>query len=133
MSVDGARATLSKWSVGLGYSARNGQACGYLVDLGRVFKLMFSYKLSSSSMFGAQVTKPIIAYNGWETTVTCGYMQYLDNGNLVKVKVDTHGIVAALWEGKLGSRGGKVSFSGQFDLKDVKKAPKVGLSMELGQ
>lgn len=133
MSLDAARASLSNWSVGLGYSGKGAQACGYLMNLGRVFKMMVSYKLSSRSMLGVQLTKPIVAYNGWETTVTCGYMQYLANGNLVKVKVDTHGIFSALWEGRLADRGGKVSFSGQFDLKDVNKAPKVGLSMELGQ
>ncbi|GMH43111.1 hypothetical protein BSKO_11033 [Bryopsis sp. KO-2023] len=134
MSLDSIRMySLARWSMGVGYTCTDFQVCAYLMDLGRTTKLTYSHKLDSRSMLGLQVTKPLVAHNGWETTTTVGYSRRLENGHLLKGKVNTHGIVAMLWEGWIFERGGKVALSGQFDLTDLNKLPKFGVSLDLGR
>lgn len=82
-------------------------------------------------MIGMQVKQPISSYNGWETTITCGYMRRISKGSLAKAKIDTHGILAAMWEGSLG-KGTKMSLSSQIDLNELSKHPKIGVSIKIG-
>lgn len=131
-SLNSLHDSLLKWSLGVLYSGSSYQASGYLTDMGRLIKFMFSKKLSPDSMFGLQVTQPISTHNGWETAITCGYMWRNSKGSLAKAKLDTHGIFAAMWEGYLGV-GTKMSLSGQFDLKELNKYPKLGICIKIGQ
>ncbi|KAG7666470.1 hypothetical protein Ndes2437B_g09176, partial [Nannochloris sp. 'desiccata'] len=65
-----------------------------------------------------------------ETALAAAVQRRLASGALQKVKVQHTGIVSVLHEQILEGKS-KITLSGQFDAKDLSKAPKYGMGLDL--
>lgn len=60
----------------------------------------------------------------------CRLQKKLQNGSLVKVRLDNQGIASGLYETELKPMH-KLALSGQFDATNLEKPPKVGFALDI--
>lgn len=127
-SFDTAKSTLSAYNLALGYNAGDSQLAAQLTDKLETLKLAVAHNITRDKSIAAEITRPV---KGGDVAVTLGILRRLDNGALVKAKIDQAGLLSALYEQKLAG-GEKLVVSTQFDtLNTSNAAPKVGFALEL--
>jgi len=127
-SYDTAKSTLSAYNVALGYHAGDSQLAAVLTDKLDTLRLYAAHNISRDQSIAAEITRPI---KGGDVNVQLGILKRLDNGALVKAKIDNNGILSALYEQRMSS-GEKLVLSTQLDtLNTSNKGPKVGFALDL--
>lgn len=122
---DAAKGMITSWKVGFGYAAHDYQVASTLNDKKDVCALV-SHAVNPDVTVGAEIVRNL---DSSETTMTAGIARKLSSGALQKVKVQHTGIVSVLHETALDGKN-KIALSGQFDAKDLSKAPKYGVALD---
>lgn len=125
VSYDAAKGAVTKWVLGLGYTAADYQIAAMLNDKQDVTALI-AHSVRSDLTIGAEVVRNL---NSADTSMAAGISRRLPSGALQKVKVAHTGIVSVLHEQILEGKS-KIALSGQFDAKDLSKTPKYGVSVD---
>lgn len=125
VSYDSAKGTIKEWLIGMGYTAADYQVAMTLNDRRDVTSLI-AHNVRPDVTVGAQVTRNL---DSQVTTMSAGVSRTLLSGAKQKIKVAHTGIVGVLHEQTMES-GSKVSFSGEFDAKDLSKPPKYGVGLD---
>lgn len=126
VSYDASKGTVSKWAIGSGYTAADYQLAAMLNDKKDV-SVLIAHSVQSDLTVGAEVVRNL---GSAETALSAAVQRRLASGALQKVKVQHTGTVSVLHEQILEGKS-KVTLSGQFDAKDLSKAPKYGLGLDL--
>ncbi|KAH7617731.1 hypothetical protein Ndes2526B_g07596 [Nannochloris sp. 'desiccata'] len=126
VSYDAAKGTVSKWAIGSGYTAADYQLAAMLNDKKDV-SLLIAHSVQSDLIVGAEAVRNL---ESAETALAAAVQRRLASGALQKVKVQHTGIVSVLHEQILEGKS-KITLSGQFDAKDLSKAPKYGMGLDL--
>jgi len=127
-SYDTGKGGVDKWALGAGYTAADYQVGLILGEKGEMVKAALNYKLNSRTSAATEVRKN---FKGDASTLfTAGISHRLENGSLVKTKVDSNGIASCLWQQDL-DKSTNVALSGEADLKHLEKSAKVGVSFEI--
>lgn len=122
---DAAKGMVTSWKVGFGYAAHDYQIASTLSDKKDVCALV-AHAVNPDVTVGAEIVRNLETS---ETTMAAGVARTLSSGALQKVKVQHTGIVSVLHETTLDAKN-KVALSGQFDAKDLTKAPKYGVALD---
>lgn len=122
---DAAKGMVTSWKVGFGYAAHDYQVASTLNDKKDVSALV-AHTVSPDVTVGAEIVRNL---ESSETSMTAGIARTLPSGALQKVKVQHTGVVSILHETALDGKN-KVALSGQFDAKDLTKAPKYGVALD---
>lgn len=124
-SYDAAKGLVSSWKVGFGYAALDYQVAATFSDKKDVSALI-AHSVTPDVTVGAEIVRNL---DSAETSMAAGVARRLPSGALQKVKVQHTGIVSVLHEQTLEGKS-KLALSGQFDAKDLSKAPKYGVSVD---
>jgi hypothetical protein len=123
---DAAKGMVSGWKVGFGYThAKDYQIAASLNDKKDVCAQV-AHSVNADLTVAAEIVRNL---ESAETSMTAGVARRLASGASQKVKVQHTGVVSVLHETTLDGNS-KVAVSGQFDAKDLGKAPKYGLSLD---
>jgi len=125
VAYDAAKGSLSSWRLGFGYTALDYQVAATLSDKNDVTALI-AHSVRPDVTVGAEVVRNLDSY---DTSLTAAVSRRLASGALQKIKVQHTGIVSVLHEQTLEGKS-KVTLSGQFDAKDLGKAPKYGVGVD---
>ena len=91
-------------------------------------KFVAAHNVSADKALAAEITRPVA---GGDVTFNLGIARKLDNGALLKTKIDHKGALSALYEQRL-STGERLVLSTQLDtLNFGSKSPKVGFALDL--
>lgn len=91
-------------------------------------RFVAAHNVSADKSLAAEITRPVA---GGDVHFHLGIARRLENGALLKTKIDHKGNLAALYEQRLAT-GERVVLSTQFDtLNFGGKAPKVGFALDL--
>ena len=126
VSYDAAKGSITKWAIGSGYTAADYQLAAVLNDKQDV-SLLVAHNVRSDLTVGAEVVRNL---GSADTSLSAAVQRRLSSGALQKIKVQHTGLVSVLHEQVLEGKS-KVTLSGQFDAKDLSKAPKYGLGLDL--
>eukprot|EP00775_Hariotina_reticulata_P011516 gene11516-11659_t len=127
-TYDTAKSIVSNYGLALGVHAGDSQLAVHLQDMCETLKIVAAHNISKDKAVAAEVTRPV---SGGDVTFHLGIARRLDNGALLKTKVDHNGILSALYEQRLAT-GEKFVLSTQLDTLNVGgKAPKVGFALDL--
>lgn len=127
VAYDTAKGAVTKWTLGLGYTAADYQVAALLSDKQDVTALV-AHAVRPDLTLGAEVVRNLATA---ETALSAGVARRLPSGALQKVKVAHTGVVSVLHEQVLEGKS-KVALSGQFDATDLSKAPKYGWGLVSG-
>lgn len=125
VSYDSAKGTIKEWILGMGYTAADYQIAMTLNDRKDVSSLI-AHNVRPDLTVGAQVTRNL---DTQATSMSAGISRTLSSGARQKIKVAHTGLVGILHEQALEGNS-KVSFSGEFDAKDLSKPPKYGVGLD---
>ena len=125
VSYDASKGTISKWTVGSGYTAADYQLAAVLNDKSDL-SVLVAHSVKSDLTVGAEVVRNL---QSADTALSAAVQRRLMSGALQKVKVQHTGVVSVLHEQLLEGKS-KVTLSGQFDAKDLSKAPKYGVGLD---
>jgi voltage-dependent anion channel protein 2 len=125
-SYDTSKSAITKWTVGLGYTAVDYQAALLFNDR-QAATALIAHKVAADTTIGAEVVRDLAAGT---TTFATGVSKVLEGGSLAKVKLDNAGIVSVLYEQELKART-RLAVSGQFNALDVNQAPKFGFGYDI--
>lgn len=127
-AYDTAKSEVSNYGFALGVHAGDSQLAVHLQDKLETMKLVAAHNVSKDKSLAAEITRPVA---GGDVTFNLGIARRLDNGALVKTKVDHKGMLSALYEQRL-TTGEKFVLSTQLDTLNIGgKAPKVGFALDL--
>lgn len=126
-SYDTAKGDFSKWALGAGYSQPDYQVGVLWADKGDTIKALISHKLGTGHA-GAEIVKSFKAEGS--TKFTMGLSHVLSSGASVKYKMDSAGVLSALWEQSL-DKSTKIGLSTQTNIKEVEKGARMGVSLEM--
>lgn len=127
-SYDTAKSELSGYAVALGVHAGDSQLAVRLDDKLETLKVAAAHQVSPDRVLAAELSRPVA---GGDVAFALGIARRLDNGALLKTKVNHQGLLSALYEQRLAT-GEKVVLSAQLDTLNVgAKAPKVGFALDL--
>jgi voltage-dependent anion channel protein 2 len=91
-------------------------------------KLVAAHNVSKDKALAAEIVRPVA---GGDVTFNLGISRRLENGALLKTKLDHTGLLSALYEQRLAT-GERFVLSSQLDTLNVGgKAPKVGFALDL--
>lgn len=121
VSYDAAKSAITKWTVGVGYTASDYQAALLYNDAQKATALL-SHRVTADTTIGAEVVRDLAANT---TSFAAGLSKQQAGGALTKLKLDNAGIVSVLYEQDLKART-KLAVSGQFNALDLNQAPKFG-------
>eukprot|EP01026_Neomeris_dumetosa_P039958 TRINITY_DN32996_c0_g1_i1.p1 TRINITY_DN32996_c0_g1~~TRINITY_DN32996_c0_g1_i1.p1 ORF type:complete len:298 (-),score=29.22 TRINITY_DN32996_c0_g1_i1:191-1084(-) len=127
IGYDSALTDIYKWSTAVGYATSEWSGVVMFTDKGETIKAQVAHNMSSQSVAAAEVQQNLSTST---TTFTIGYQTKLENGALVKVKMNNLGILAMLYEHSLVPQT-KVAACCQLDVTDLEKAPKYGFSVDI--
>lgn len=127
VSYDAAKGAISKWAVGMGYTAADYQVAT-LYNEKQELSVLIAHSVRPDLTVGAEVVKNM--GEAGATSLTAAVQRRLATGALQKVKVQHSGIVSVMHEQTLEGKS-KVAISGQFDSKDLNNAPKYGVAFDL--
>jgi hypothetical protein len=122
---DTAKGAITGYKLGLGYTAADYQASVTVNDKNELTTLL-AHNVSHDLTVGAEVVRSL---SNAETALSAGVARRLPSGALQKVKVAHTGLVQVLHEQVLEGKS-IVALSGQFDAKDLSKAPKYGIAVD---
>lgn len=122
---DTAKGTITGWRLGLGYTASDYQAAVLINDKNDVTTLL-AHNVDVDLTVGAEVVRNLTSS---ETTLSAGVTRRLGSGALQKIKVQHTGLVSVLHEQALEGKS-VIALSGQFDAKDLSKAPRYGVAVD---
>lgn len=125
ISYDTAKGAISKWTLGLGYTAADYSVAALLNDKQDVTALV-AHGVRSDLTVGTEIVRNL---SSGETALSAGVARRLPSGALQKVKVAHTGVVSVLHEQALEGKS-KIALSGQFDATDLTKAPKYGVGVD---
>ena len=125
VSYDAAKGAVTKWVLGSAYTAADYQLAATLNDKQDV-TLLIAHSVRPDLTLGAEVVRNIPSS---ETSLAAGIARRLPSGALQKIKVAHTGIVSVLHEQVLEGKS-KIALSGQFDAKDLSKAPRYGVGVD---
>jgi voltage-dependent anion channel protein 2 len=127
-AYDTAKSEVSNYGFALGVHAGDSQLAVHLQDKAETLKLVAAHNVSKDKSVAAEITRPVA---GGDVTFNLGHARRLDNGALLKTKIDHKGLLSALYEQRL-STGEKFVLSTQLDTLNIGgKAPKVGFALDL--
>eukprot|EP00878_Enallax_costatus_P000503 GHUV01000597.1.p1 GENE.GHUV01000597.1~~GHUV01000597.1.p1 ORF type:complete len:276 (+),score=95.68 GHUV01000597.1:153-980(+) len=127
-AYDTAKSEVSNYGFALGVHAGDSQLAVHLQDKLETLKLVAAHNVSKDKSLAAEITRPVA---GGDVTFNLGVARRLDNGALLKTKIDHKGMLSALYEQRL-STGEKFVLSSQLDTLNIGgKAPKVGFALDL--
>lgn len=127
-SYDTAKSTISNYGLALGLHAGDSQLAVHLQDKLETLRFVAAHNVTKDKMLAAEITRPVA---GGDVKFNLGIARRLENGALLKTKVDHNGLLSALYEQRLAT-GEKVVLSTQLDtLNYGGKAPKVGFALDL--
>lgn len=127
VGYDTSKSDITGYTAALGYTAPDAQFALILQDKLETIKLMAQHNVSKSLALAAELSRPVA---GGDVSFALGATRKLDNGAVLKTKVDNTGVLSALLAQKL-STGEKIVLSGQLDTNNPSKPPKVGVSIEM--
>lgn len=91
-------------------------------------RIVAAHNVSADKALAAEITRPVA---GGDVTFNLGIARRLENGALLKTKIDHKGTMSALYEQRL-STGERFVLSTQLDTLNLGgKAPKVGFALDL--
>lgn len=122
---DTAKGAVTGWKLGVGYTAADYQTSVTLNDKNDLTTLL-AHSVSGDLTVGAEVVRNLTST---DTALSAGVSRRLPSGALQKVKVQHTGLVSVLHEQVLEGKS-IVALSGQFDAKDLSKAPKYGIAVD---
>lgn len=125
-SYDTAKAAVTKWTVGLGYTAADYQAALLYSDKS-IATALIAHKVTADTIIGAEVVRDL---PNSTTTFSTGLSKVLDGGALAKLKLDNKGMVSVLYEQELKART-RLAVSGQFNALNLNEAPKFGFGYDI--
>jgi len=125
VSYDAAKGAISKWALGLGYTAADYQFAALLSD-SQVVTALLAHNVRPDLTVATEVVRNLTT---GDTALAAGVSRRLDTGALQKVRVAHSGVVSVLHEQVLEGKS-KVSLSGQFDAKDLSKQPRYGVAFD---
>eukprot|EP00877_Chromochloris_zofingiensis_P004036 jgi/Chrzof1/13633/Cz08g05060.t1 len=127
-TFDTAKSVLSGYSVGVGYHAADSQFAAMLADRLETVKIMAAHNVSRDKSLAVEISRPV---RGGDVDFNVGVQKRLDNGALLKAKIDNRGLLSALYEQRLAT-GEKFALTSQLDTLNVGAKPaKVGVAFEL--
>eukprot|EP00879_Flechtneria_rotunda_P000674 GHRR01000788.1.p1 GENE.GHRR01000788.1~~GHRR01000788.1.p1 ORF type:complete len:305 (+),score=82.67 GHRR01000788.1:80-994(+) len=127
-TYDTAKSDVNNYSLAVGLHAADSQLALHLQDKLETLKLVAAHNISKDKSVAAEVTRPV---SGGDVTFHLGLARRLENGALVKTKIDHKGLLSALYEQQL-STGERFVLSTQLDTLNIGgKAPKVGFALDL--
>ncbi|KXZ53186.1 hypothetical protein GPECTOR_7g1078 [Gonium pectorale] len=127
-TYDSAKADLTKANLVLGYHAADFQATATLADLGSTLKLAYVHSISPVATVGGELSRKL--GDPASTSFALAYGRTLAGGAVTKLKLDSAGTLAALYQTKLAG-GEKLAGSLQVQATDLSKAPKYGFALDL--
>jgi len=119
---------VTKWSAGVGYQRLDYAVGALLKDMGNTLTVAYAHNVDASLSAGAEISKRLNEKEG--TSFTLGVQKRLQNGSLVKVRLDNQGIASGLYETELKPMH-KLALSAQFDATNMEKPPKVGFALDI--
>lgn len=125
-SYDTAKSAVTKWTVGLGYTASDYQAA-LLYNDKQAATALVAHKVTGDTTIGAEVVRDLAAGT---TTFATGVSKQLEGGALTKLKLDNAGIVSVLYEQELKAKT-RLAVSGQFSALDLNKPPRFGFGYDI--
>lgn len=125
VSYDSAKGAISKWTVGMGYTAADYQIATLLNDKQDVTALI-AHSVRPDLTVGAEVVRNVASA---DTSLSAAISRRLPSGALQKIKVAHTGVVSVLHEQVLEGKS-MVALSSQFDAHDLSKPPKFGVGMD---
>lgn len=91
-------------------------------------RIVAAHNVSADKALAAEITRPVA---GGDVSFNLGIARRLENGALLKTKIDHKGTMSALYEQRL-STGERFVLSTQLDTLNLGgKAPKVGFALDL--
>lgn len=127
-AYDTAKSVVSNYGLAVGLHAGDSQLAVHLQDKLETVKIVAAHNVSADKALAAEITRPVA---GGDVAFNLGIARRLENGALLKTKIDHKGALSALYEQRL-STGERVVFSTQLDtLALSSKAPKVGFALDL--
>ena len=126
VSYDASKGSITRWAVGSGYTAADYQLAAVLKD-NKDLSVLIAHNVQSDLTVGAEVVRNL---DSAATSLSAAVQRRLSSGALQKVKVQHTGVVSVLHEQVLEGKS-KITLSGQFDSKDLAKAPKYGVGLDL--
>ncbi|WIA22960.1 hypothetical protein OEZ86_009887 [Tetradesmus obliquus] len=122
------KSAVSNYGLALGLHAGDSQLAVHLQDKLETLKFMAAHNVSKDKMLAAEITRPVA---GGDVTFHLGIARRMENGALLKTKVDHKGTLSALYEQRLAT-GERFVLSTQLDTLNIGgKAPKVGFALDL--
>jgi voltage-dependent anion channel protein 2 len=120
--------SLTKWTLGVGYTRLDYQVAALLADQGETLKVQYAHNVDPTQSVGGEVSKSL--HKDDATLITLGYLKRLQNGSLAKVRLDNTGIASFLYEQELQPKT-KLALASQFDATNLEKAPKIGIALDI--
>ncbi|KAI3434810.1 hypothetical protein D9Q98_002867 [Chlorella vulgaris] len=125
-SYDTSKSAITKWSLGVGYTAIDYQVALLLSDKNAATALI-AHKVTADTTLGAEVVRDLA--NG-TTTFATGLSKQLDGGAMTKLKLNNSGIVSVLYEQELKART-RMTISGQFSALNLEQKPRFGFGYDI--
>lgn len=127
-TYDTAKSVIGNYGLAAGVHAGDSQLAVHLQDKLETIKLVAAHNISKDKSVAAEITRPVA---GGDVTFNLGIARKLENGALLKSKIDHNGILSALYEQRLAT-GERFVLSTQLDTLNLGgKAPKVGFALDL--
>ncbi|KAI8465284.1 MAG: eukaryotic porin/Tom40 [Monoraphidium minutum] len=127
-TFDTGKSEVTGYGLLAGWLGPDSQLVLQLTDKLETAKVLASHNYTRDKAVAAEVSRPV---KGGDVSFTLGIQQRLDNGALVKAKVNHAGLASLLYEQRLAS-GERIALSAQVDTINIGgKAPKVGVAFDL--
>lgn len=123
---DAAKGLVTGWKVGFGYTHASDYQIAATVNDKKDVCAQVAHTVNADVTVAAEIVRNL---DSAETAMAAGVARKLASGATQKIKVQHTGVVSVSHETTLDGTS-KVAVSGQFDAKDLAKAPKYGLSLD---
>ena len=123
---DAAKGQVTGWKVGFGYTHASDYQIAATVNDKKDVCAQVAHSVNADMTVAAEISRNL---DSAETAMAAGVARKLGSGATQKIKVAHTGVVYVVHETTLDGNS-KVAVSGQFDAKDLAKAPKYGLSVD---
>ncbi|KAG1657338.1 hypothetical protein FOA52_003761 [Chlamydomonas sp. UWO 241] len=136
LTYDAVKGAVTKQNLALGYNAPDFSVSAHYIglevnkktkDVCAIAKLAYVHNLSDTTTAGVEVSRNLGNGDG---TFTAGYSRKLASGALAKLKLDSKGLLSALYEATLSS-GERVAGSMQLQATDLSQPVKYGFAIDL--
>jgi hypothetical protein len=125
VAYDAAKGAVTKWALGASTAGADYAAAALLADTNDL-TLLLSHAATFDTSLAVEVRRNL---SSGATALAAGAARRLPGGALQKVRVEHSGLVSVLHEQALEGKS-RLALSGQFDAKDLAKAPRYGVALD---